>query len=147
METMDKKTSHNFEELYRKLNPEQKEAVDTIEGPVMVIAGPGTGKTHVLTLRIAKILQETDINPENILALTFTDSAAHEMKTRLNEIMGPTAYRLSIFTFHSFCNDIIQHHPENFPEIMGSVAIGEVDRVRMAQEILSSGKFELLRPF
>jgi DNA helicase-2/ATP-dependent DNA helicase PcrA len=62
--------SKEFKKEYGKLNPEQKMAVDTIEGPVMVVAGPGTGKTQVLTLRIANILLKTDIAPENILALT-----------------------------------------------------------------------------
>ena len=72
-----------FDEQYKKLNPAQKEAVDTTEGPVMVIAGPGTGKTQILTLRIANILKTTDIGPENILALTFTRKAAQEMKLRV----------------------------------------------------------------
>ncbi|MBI2577273.1 MAG: ATP-dependent helicase [Candidatus Wildermuthbacteria bacterium] len=143
-----KKTTGKFEELYAKLNPEQKEAVDTIEGSVMVIAGPGTGKTHVLTLRIAKILLEADVNPENILALTFTDAAAYEMKRRLGEIIGGSAaHGVEIFTFHAFCNDIIQQNPEDFPEIIGSVPVGNPDRVRLAREILEKGKFSLLRPF
>ena len=63
-----------FEEEYKKLNKAQKEAVDSIDGPVMVVAGPGTGKTTILTLRIANILKKTDISPENILALTFNRS-------------------------------------------------------------------------
>jgi len=61
-----------FEKKYKMLNPEQKKAVDTIEGPVLVIAGPGTGKTQLLSTRIANILQKTDTSPENILAMTFT---------------------------------------------------------------------------
>ncbi|MDO8639415.1 MAG: UvrD-helicase domain-containing protein, partial [bacterium] len=64
-----------FEKAYGSLNKEQKEAVVFIEGPVMVIAGPGTGKTQILTLRIANILLKTQINPENILALTFSEAA------------------------------------------------------------------------
>jgi ATP-dependent DNA helicase UvrD/PcrA len=65
-----------FEERYKNLNEEQKLAVDALEGPVMVIAGPGTGKTTVLTMRIANILQKTKAAPEKILALTFTESGA-----------------------------------------------------------------------
>src|SRR4030042_684780 len=93
-----------FKKEYGKLNPEQKMAVDTTEGPVMVVAGPGTGKTQILTLRIANILLKTDIAPENILALTFTDAAAVNMRRRLFGIIGAPAYRVRIETFHSFCN-------------------------------------------
>ena len=64
----------NFKEQYEKLNAEQRKAVDSIEGPVMVIAGPGTGKTQILAARIGKILLETDVLPHNILCLTYTDA-------------------------------------------------------------------------
>jgi DNA helicase-2/ATP-dependent DNA helicase PcrA len=77
-----------FSKLYKTLNPGQKKAVDTIDGPVIVIAGPGTGKTTILTLRIANILQKTDTAPENILALTFTESGAYVMRRKLLEIIG-----------------------------------------------------------
>jgi len=66
-----------FQKLYKGLNAEQKRAVDTVEGPVMVIAGPGTGKTSILTLRIANILEKTDTSPDSILALTFTESGVY----------------------------------------------------------------------
>ena len=74
----------NFEEAYARLNDEQQQAVDTIEGPVMVIAGPGTGKTEVLTVRIANILKKTKTPPERILALTFTESGVVAMRRRLS---------------------------------------------------------------
>ena len=89
-----------FAVAYNKLNPAQKEAVDTIEGPVMVIAGPGTGKTQILTLRIANILKVTDARPENILALTFTEAGARAMRERLHTYIGQAAYRVNIHTFH-----------------------------------------------
>ena len=72
-----------FETLYQGLNEQQKVAVDAIEGPVMVIAGPGTGKTQILGARIGKILLETDTAPENILCLTYTDAGAIAMRKRL----------------------------------------------------------------
>lgn len=73
----------DFRDAYDRLNDEQKQAVDTIYGPVAVIAGPGSGKTQLLSLRIAKILQEADVAPESILCLTFTHSACETMRRRL----------------------------------------------------------------
>ncbi len=81
-------TSEAFEKLYKRLNKSQKEAVDTIDGPVMVIAGPGTGKTTILTLRIANILLKTDTPPDAILALTFTESGVRAMRKKLIDIAG-----------------------------------------------------------
>ncbi len=80
-----------FIDVYKRLNPEQKKAVDAIEGPIMVIAGPGTGKTQVLTMHIANILDKTDTPPEAILALTFTESAVASMRKRLTDIIGTPA--------------------------------------------------------
>jgi DNA helicase II / ATP-dependent DNA helicase PcrA len=97
-----------------RLNPGQREAVDHIEGPVMVIAGPGTGKTHILTARIGRILMETDAQAHNILCLTFTDAGVHAMRERLLQFIGPEAHRVHIYTFHSFCNSIIQDNLELF---------------------------------
>ena len=92
-----------FEIEYQKLNPEQKQAVDTIEGPVMVIAGAGTGKTQTIALRIANILKNTQTPPGAILCLTFTENAATNMRQRLLAVIGTPAYRIQIHTFHSFC--------------------------------------------
>src|SRR5579872_2861166 len=93
-----------FSQAYKNLNPEQKKAVDTIEGPVMVVAGPGTGKTQILTLRIANILLKTDLPPGAILALTFTESAAANMRQRLVSLIGTRGYYVGIATFHGFAN-------------------------------------------
>jgi DNA helicase-2/ATP-dependent DNA helicase PcrA len=99
-----------FENIYNSLNEQQKRAVDTIEGPVMVIAGPGTGKTQILGARIGRILLDTDTRPENILCLTYTDAGAVAMRKRLLSFIGPDAYKVNIYTFHAFCNDIIQEN-------------------------------------
>ena len=99
-----------FNEIYNKLNAAQKQAVDTIEGPVMVIAGPGTGKTQILGARIGKILLETDTQPDNILCLTYTDAGVIAMRKRLLSFIGPDAYKVNIGTFHAFCNDVIQEN-------------------------------------
>lgn len=140
-------TSQAFEQAYAKLNAQQRHAVDTIEGPVMVIAGPGTGKTQILTLRIANILRKTDMEPDNILALTFTESGVASMRRRLMEMIGGPAYTVGINTFHGFCNDIIGDHPEYFPRIIGAEPITEVDRVRIIEQTLERLPLELLRPY
>ncbi|MEK7513136.1 MAG: UvrD-helicase domain-containing protein, partial [Patescibacteria group bacterium] len=140
-------TTEIFESLYARLNHAQKEAVDAIEGPVMVVAGPGTGKTQVLTLRIANILRLTDVEPKNILALTFTESAAISMRRRLAEIVGSPAYSVVISTFHGFCNDIIKNYPEEFPRIVGSEHITEVDQIAVVEDILRGAALVELKPF
>ncbi len=136
-----------FEESYKKLNKEQRAAVDAIEGPVMVVAGPGTGKTQILSLRIANILKKTDTKPEQILALTFTEAAAYNMRRRLAQLVGSVAYRVTINTFHGFCNDVIKKYPEDFPRIIGSKGITEVEQVSIIEKIIEEGSFVLLKPF
>jgi DNA helicase-2/ATP-dependent DNA helicase PcrA len=104
----------DFTKRYAKLNKAQRQAVDTIDGPVMVIAGPGTGKTELLSVRTANILQKTDTLPENILCLTFTDSGAAAMRERLTEIIGKEAYKVAVHTFHSFGAEIINQNGQYF---------------------------------
>ncbi|HET6254474.1 MAG TPA: ATP-dependent DNA helicase [Puia sp.] len=120
----------HFQEEYRKLNEQQRLAVDSIEGPVMVIAGPGTGKTQILAARIGKILIQTDTAPGNILCLTYTEAGAIAMRRRLLSFIGPDAYKVHIHTFHSFCNDIIQ---ENLPLFEKTVLdpISELERIQL----------------
>lgn len=143
--------SESFDEAYKKLNPAQREAVDAIEGPVMVIAGPGTGKTQILSLRIANILQKTDTAPENILALTFTESGVLNMRKRLASMIGSRAYQIAIHTFHGFAESVIINYPESFPRIIGSRVITEADQVAIIENIIdeesTSGGIELLRPY
>ncbi len=124
-----------FREEYRKLNDQQKLAVDSIDGPVMVIAGPGTGKTQILAARIGKILLETDTAPANILCLTYTDAGAIAMRRRLLSFIGPDAYKVHIHTFHSFCNDIIQ---ENLPLFEKTVLdpISELERIQLFKVLI-----------
>ena len=103
-----------FEKTYQSLNDEQRQAVDAIEGPVMVIAGPGTGKTQILASRIGKILLETDAQPQNILCLTFTDAGVVAMRERLIQFIGSDAYKVHLHTFHSFCHTVIQENLRHF---------------------------------
>lgn len=104
----------DFTARYKKLNEQQRKAVDTIDGPLLVIAGPGTGKTELLSMRTANILQKTDTLPENILCLTFTESGANAMRARLASIIGPAAYKVAIYTFHGFGTEIINQYREYF---------------------------------
>lgn len=135
-----------FDTLYAKLNARQKEAVDAIEGPVMVVAGPGTGKTQILTLRIANILRSTDIPADAILALTFTNAAAANMRKRLVSIIGSDGYRVSIFTFHSFAHHLIERYPERFPSIIGRTNCSEVERIDIVRSLIDQGRYEVLKP-
>ena len=142
-----------FETLYKRLNKAQKEAVDTIDGPVMVVAGPGTGKTSILTLRIANILKQTDVSPENILALTFTESGAYTMRKKLVTIIGTAGYKVNINTFHGFCNEIIKQYTERFPRIIGSSAITDIDQIEIVEKIIKGNddkdafEYKLLKPY
>lgn len=136
-----------FEIAYRGLNKAQKEAVDTIEGPVMVIAGPGTGKTQILSLRIANILNKTDTAPESILALTYTTAGVISMREKLLEIIGDRAYRVNIFTFHAFCEHLIREFNFYFEELEGARVIDDLERVEMIETIIKENKFEHLISF
>jgi DNA helicase-2/ATP-dependent DNA helicase PcrA len=129
-----------FNKQYSLLNPEQKKAVDTIDGPVFVQAGPGTGKTQILTLRIANILMKADgILPENILALTFTNAAAHNMRERLSQIIGiHDAYRVYIATFHSFAEDMIKRYPDYFQRFINAKLISPIVQYQILEGLADS---------
>ncbi len=136
-----------FDEKYKTLTPKQKQAVDTIEGPVMVIAGPGTGKTTILTLRIANILLKTDTPPSGILAITFTEAGVKAMKMKLREIIGARADEVRIHTFHGFAASVISEFADHFVHIAGSRQITDIDAEAIIREILQDKKFLTLRPF
>ena len=103
-----------FHNTLEKLNPVQRQAVEQTEGPILVVAGPGTGKTQILSARIGNILASTDTEPHNILCLTYTDAGTIAMRKRLFDMIGVEAYRIHIFTFHAFCNHIIQDNLDIF---------------------------------
>lgn len=92
------------------LNDKQKEAVNITEGPLLVIAGAGSGKTKVLTTKVAHLVLDCNVSPENILAITFTNKAAREMKDRIISMVGSIAYQIQISTFHSFGLSILKNH-------------------------------------
>ncbi|MFA7682239.1 MAG: ATP-dependent DNA helicase [Candidatus Peribacteraceae bacterium] len=126
----------SFQKAYGSLTQAQRDAVDAIEGPVMVVAGPGTGKTHVLSLRVANILKRTQMRPSNILCLTFSVSAATEMRERLRAYIGSDAYGVTVRNFHSFCNELIAEHPLVFDDWSALEQISDVERVREVNKII-----------
>lgn len=135
-----------FEAEYARLNDEQKKAVDAIDGPVFVIAGPGTGKTQVLTLRIANILKRTDTPPESILALTYTDAAAKNMRERLRAMIGSRAAKVRIHTFHSFAQSLINQYPDYFPRIIGAHVATDHERAEILEKAIRMAEVRHLRP-
>ncbi len=126
-----------FQRELARLNAAQQQAVEQIEGPVLVIAGPGTGKTHILTARIGRILMETDTGAANILCLTFTDAGVHAMRQRLLEFIGPEAHRVHIYTFHSFCNKVIQENMELFGR-HDLEPISELEEVELIRRLIDA---------
>lgn len=126
-----------FTAAYQKLNEKQRRAVDTIDGPVMVIAGPGTGKTQILAARIGKILLNTDALPENILCLTYTDAGTIAMRKRLQQFIGADAYKVNIYTFHAFCNDVIQDNLSLF-EKTSLDALSELEGIELFKQLIDA---------
>lgn len=123
----------DFEQAYKRLNDQQRAAVDYIDGPLLVIAGPGTGKTQLLSVRVANILKQTDVNPENILCLTFTETGASNMRHRLTDFIGPEAYKVQIQTYHAFGSYILQEHR---PDLKN--AIDELEQFTIVRDIQAS---------
>lgn len=137
-------------QLLKSLNPQQREAVETLQGPVLVVAGPGTGKTQVLALRIANILASTDTKAANILCLTFTESGVNAMRKRLISIIGNEAYYIRIHTFHSFAGEVMQSFADKFATQRQLIQITDIERVKLIQGILDSISLDKpmeLRPF
>lgn len=129
-----------------KLNPQQRDAVNSTDGPVMVVAGPGTGKTQVLTLRIANILHTTDTPASGILCLTFTRSGVTAMRRRLEEYIGTTARNVTITTFHSFAISLIEkyYYLLDFGHV--PKLLDDQMQVALADELLQNRTWQYIRP-
>lgn len=125
-----------YKQAYAQLNAAQRQAVDTIDGPLLVIAGPGTGKTQLLSARVAHILQQTDTLPSNILCLTFTENGALNMRERLTRFIGQAAYDVTISTYHAFGADILRRFPEYFSEYRLENPIDDLAKHQILDEII-----------
>lgn len=133
--------NEGYERAYAALNARQKQAVDQIDGPLLVIAGPGTGKTQLLSTRVAHILAQTDALPQNILCLTFTESGAANMRERLSRFIGRDAYNVQISTYHGFGSDIISGNGQYFADERLEQPIDTIGRYRLVHGILAKLPF------
>lgn len=133
-----------FEKVFAGLNAAQKSAVEQIDGPLLVIAGPGTGKTQLLSARVAHILRATDTLPQNILCLTFTESGAENMRERLTRFIGPDAYSVNIGTYHAFGGDLIRRFPEYFAQTRLQNPVDELAKRQIVADIVD--KMSYLNP-
>ncbi|HEX6762520.1 MAG TPA: UvrD-helicase domain-containing protein [Gaiellaceae bacterium] len=118
------------------LNPAQRQAVLTTEGPLLVIAGAGSGKTRVLTHRVAHLLAAVGAKPNEILAITFTNKAAQEMKERVERALGPVARAIWIMTFHSACGRILRREAERLGYRSNFTIYDQADQVRLVKACL-----------
>ena len=124
-------------ELIQGLNPQQKEAVLHTEGPLLVLAGAGSGKTRVLTHRIAYLIEERGVSPYNILAITFTNKAAKEMKERIESIIGPRALDTWTGTFHSCCVRILRREIDRIGFDRNFVIYDSADQETLMKDCLN----------
>jgi len=130
------------------LNEKQKLAAETLDGPVLVLAGPGTGKTELLSVRAANIIKSKKAKPENILILTYTNAAAKAMKERLVKILGPAAYNVETATFHSFANTVVLESDEAAEYIQERVQITDIEQIKLLEYILDNTEgIDKIRPF
>ena len=133
-----------YEQEYKKLNERQKKAVDTVKGPVMVIAGPGTGKTQILSRRVANILTNHQTHPEEIVCLTYTETGASEMLDRLEELIGEEGRDVRVSTIHSFCSELIIENSDLFgeePKVITTAAKYEILKAIIDENVTEESPF------
>ncbi|MBL8159660.1 ATP-dependent helicase [Candidatus Saccharibacteria bacterium] len=128
---------NSFDQSFKQLNQAQQAAVRAIDGPLLVLAGPGTGKTQLLGMRVANILLKTDTLPENILCLTFTESGASNMRERLTRFIGQAAYDVQIGTYHEFGGGLIKRFSEYFTESRLERPVDELGKHQIVETIVA----------
>src|SRR5690625_5917719 len=124
------------EKLLKDLNDQQKKAVVHTEGPLLIMAGAGSGKTRVLTHRIAYLMNEKSVSPRSILAITFTNKAAREMKERVEKLVGPESEAMWVSTFHSMCVRILRRDIERIGYNTNFTIIDSSDQQTVMKQIL-----------
>jgi DNA helicase II / ATP-dependent DNA helicase PcrA len=129
-------TAISPEQYLAELNPAQREAVLATEGPVLVVAGAGSGKTRVLTYRIAHLVAACGVKPHEILAITFTNKAAGEMKSRLEGVLGDVAHRMWVMTFHAACGRILRREAPRLAYKSNFTIYDQADQVRVVKAIV-----------
>jgi DNA helicase-2/ATP-dependent DNA helicase PcrA len=123
-------------DILATLNPAQREAVEAIKGPVLILAGPGSGKTRVITHRIAYLIKSCGVSPQHIMAVTFTNKAAREMRERLEQLLGQTAEALSLGTFHAICARILRREGKAIGLDSSFVIYDEEDQLSLTKQAL-----------
>ena len=132
-------------EYLTRLNPEQREAVETVDGPLLVLAGAGTGKTRVLTTRFAHILLTGRAAPGQVLAVTFTNKAAREMRERVSAILGRPAEGLWLGTFHSLCARLLRRHAEHVGLTSRFSILDTDDQLRLLKQVMEAARVDAKR--
>ena len=125
------------------LNNKQIEAVKALDGPMLILAGAGSGKTKVLTTKIAYLLDERDISPVNILAITFTNKAAKEMKERIYNLIGREAFRLQISTFHSFGLKLLKENYDRLGLDKNFNVLDADDSLTLVKKIMKNWRYQM----
>lgn len=143
--------TQNFEKNLSMLNPEQLQAVEALDGPVMVIAGPGTWKTQIIWMRTANIILKAGVNPSNILITTFTEAGVIAIRERLISLIWSEAYKVHVATIHSFSQDVIKTFPEKFTVEKLDTPIDDIESMEILSSIvrdfLKDGKLEYLTSY
>ncbi|AOX16961.1 ATP-dependent helicase [Kozakia baliensis] len=132
-------------EYLERLNPEQREAIETTEGPLLILAGAGTGKTRVLTTRFAHLLLTGCARPHQILAVTFTNKAAREMRERVGALLGESVEGLWLGTFHSICARMLRRHAEYVGLTSGFTILDTDDQLRLVKQVMEPFRIDTKR--
>ncbi len=130
----------SMNDLLQSLNPQQQQAVMASTGPVLVLAGPGSGKTRVLTQRVAYLIGSLGVRPYHILAVTFTNKAAREMGNRVEEFLGQTTRGLTLGTFHAICAKILRRESEHLPFNNNYVIFDADDQISIVKRVIKDLK-------
>jgi DNA helicase-2/ATP-dependent DNA helicase PcrA len=129
-------------DILAALNPAQREAVEAIRGPVLILAGPGSGKTRVITRRVAYLVKVCGVSPHHVMAVTFTNKAAREMKERLEQLLGQAIEALTLGTFHAICARILRREGKAIGLESSFVIYDEDDQLRLVKQVLEELNLE-----